>query len=126
MRTRLASPFTVKVVGVSFRPAYPDNLYALDEAFERSVLDNDEPLAAVLIREPDNEHDPNAIAVHVPALGDEWGHIGYLMRPVAERLAPALDSGETWQGEVVSVLIDPDYLDRPGISIKCARAQQEE
>lgn len=123
---KLTSPFTVKVVGVSFRPTYPDNLYALDEAWQRSVLDNDEPLAAVLVRELDNTHDPNAVAVHVPALGEEWGHIGYLVAPIAARLAPEMDSGDRWGGEVVNVLIDPDFLDRPGISIRCIRHQEEQ
>lgn len=123
---RIPDRFNVKVVGVSFRPAYPDNLWALDEAWQQFEHQGDEPLAAVLVREPDNTHDPNAVAVHVPALGDDWAHIGYIMRPVAERLAPEMDAGAEWSGEVVSVLINPEFLDRPGIEIRCTRVHQEE
>lgn len=123
---KVVSPFLVKVRGVSFRPAYPDNLYGLDTAWQQSVLDNDEPLAAILVREPDNQHDPNAVAVHVPALGDEWGHIGYIMREVAVRLAPELDEGVEWAAEVVEVKIHPDHLSNPGIAIRCTRVCREE
>jgi hypothetical protein len=38
-------------------------------------------------RDPDNEHDPNAIAVH----HDKHGQIGFVPRQIAEQLAPALD-----------------------------------
>ena len=122
---KVTQPFACKVVGVSFVDAYPDNLYALDEAWSRSVLDNDEPLVVILVRNPDNPYDANAIEVHVPALGEEWGMIGHLTRPIAARLAPELDAGHEWRAQVESVLIDPDHLDRPGISIKCAPAQKE-
>jgi len=50
------------------------------------------PLA--LVREPDNEHDPNAISV--------WSHdrearAGYLPAEVAAELAPELDAGESFR-----------------------------
>jgi len=84
-----------------------------------------EPLAVVLVRNPDNEYDANAIEVHIPALG-EMGFIGHLTRPIAARLAPEIDSGTQWAAAVVSVLIDPDHMDRPGISIECVRAPEQE
>jgi hypothetical protein len=115
----MPSPFAAKVVGVSFVPAYPDNLHELQAVADQARLDG-EPLAAVLRRNPKNEYDPNAIEVHVPALGDR-GFIGHLTRPIAARIAPEMDAGTIWQAEVESVLIDPDHMDRPGISINCKR-----
>jgi hypothetical protein len=122
---KLGSPFSVKVRGVSFTAGYPDNLYALESEVDRAGVAG-EPLVAVLIRNPDNEYDGNAIEVHVPSLGDEWGMIGHMMAPLAARLAPELDAGERWQAEVEAVLVNPDHPDRPGISIKCTRVGEEE
>jgi hypothetical protein len=124
-RPRLGSPFTTKVVGVSFIPAYPDNLWALDRA-QAEAERKGEPLRAVLVRNPDNEHDPNAIQVHVPALGHEWGFVGHLTAPIAMRMAPEIDDGGEWEAAIVSVLIDERFLDRPGISIECRRAPEQE
>jgi len=46
-----------------------------------------------LRRDPGNEHDPNAIAVHA-----EGGvaQLGWVPREVAAELAPALDAGRPW------------------------------
>lgn len=110
--------FTFKVVGVSFVDAYPKNLWALDLAWkERAEIGSAEPMAAILIPNPDNEHDPNAVQVHVPALGDEAAMIGHMPRTLAERLSPLLLAGEDWQAGVEDVLITPGHEDRPGISI---------
>lgn len=124
-RNQLGSPFTTKVVGVSFTEGYPDNLHNLAAVQERAE-DAGEPLTVILVRNPDNEFDSNAIQVHVPALGEKWGFIGHLTRPIAARMAPEIDGGDKWGAEIVSVLIDPDHMDRPGISIKCARAPKEQ
>ena len=127
-RTKLRRPmiaFSTKVVGVSFTPQYPDNLYELDLA-QQQALEAGEPLVVVLRRDPDNAHDPNAIEVHVPALGEEWGFIGHLVAPVAARLAPQIDAGERWGGAVTSVKINPDHLDRPGIEIHCGPVHEED
>ena len=48
-----------------------------------------------LRREPENEHDPNAIAVHA---GGE--RIGWVPRELAAALAPALDAGAPWSAVV--------------------------
>ena len=122
--SRIGSPFTAKVVGVSFVHGYPDNLHNLAAVQERAESSG-EPLAVVLVRNPDNEYDPNAIEVHVPALGEKWGFIGHLSRPIAARVAPEMDHGVLWGAEIVSVLIDPIHMDRPGIEIKCARAPEQ-
>jgi hypothetical protein len=49
-----------------------------------------------LRRDPDNEHDPNAIAVH--AGGEQ---VGWVPRELAEELAPQLDAGETYSAIVL-------------------------
>ena len=147
-----AEAFSTKVVGVSFTPHYPDNLLELsrvanpprvpapefsygDQAQLRIDMERAEaelrragwePLAAVLVRNPDNEYAANAIEVHVPALGQEMGFIGHLTRPIAARMAPEIDGGTPWAATIESVLIDPDYMDRPGIAIKCVRAPEQE
>jgi hypothetical protein len=54
------------------------------------------PLA--LRRDPDNPHDPNAIAVH-PAGGGE--QVGWVPREVAAELAPELDAGAPWAAVVL-------------------------
>jgi hypothetical protein len=115
----MPSPFSAKVVGVSFVPGYPDNLTELASVSDAARLEG-EALTAVLRRNPLNPHDANAVEVHVPALGDN-GFIGHLTRPIAARVAPDMDAGARWAAEVGDVLIDPDHLDRPGISITCKR-----
>lgn len=119
---RLPPDFTTKVVGVSFVPAYPDNLYSLEQHWLNAELVG-EPLAAVIVRNPDNAHDPNACEVHVPALGEK-GMIGHLTAPLAARLAPELDAGELWQGVVVGVRLDYDHLERPGLEVRLERKQR--
>lgn len=49
-----------------------------------------------LRRDPDNEHDPNAIAVH--AGGEQ---VGWVPRELAEELAPQLDAGQTYSAIVL-------------------------
>lgn len=151
---RIGSPFTTKVVGVTFAPGYPENLTELREVMgprlpslpypmfqgemaqhyaerdweeyeERRARQTEHPVA-ILIRNPDNEHDPNAIQVHVPALGEDHSMIGHLTGPIAARLAPEMDAGGRWRAHVESVLIDERYPDRPGISIFCARVVDDD
>jgi hypothetical protein len=53
---------------------------------------------AMLIPEPDNKYDPNAIAVWIafpPESGYEKAQIGYLPKQVAEQVAPMLDGEKT-------------------------------
>lgn len=121
----LGARFATKVVGVKFRAAFPDNLWALDRAQHEADMKG-EPLTVILVRDPDNEHDPNAVQVHVPALGERWAYIGHLTRPIVNRMAPEMDAGVRWDAEVESVRIHPDHIDNPGISIRCARHQEEQ
>jgi hypothetical protein len=55
------------------------------------------PFPAALVREPDNEHDDNALKVVVTEYFNhpyKDFHIGYVPRGVASVWAPALDSGK--------------------------------
>jgi hypothetical protein len=49
-----------------------------------------------LRRDPDNEHDPNAIAV---LAGD--AQVGWVPRELAAELAPELDAGAPWSALVL-------------------------
>jgi hypothetical protein len=113
------APFTVKVVGVTFVPGYPDNLLKLEEMCRGLDLAS-ESLPVVLVRNPLNEHDPNAIEVHMPAM-DQIGMIGHLPAEMAARLAPELDAGVHWLAELFQVLINFSHMDRPGISVRLQR-----
>jgi hypothetical protein len=63
------------------------------EALEAAVI---EPGSALeLRRDPDNEHDPNAIQV---LAGEQ---VGWVPRELAEELAPRLDAGEVWSAVVL-------------------------
>lgn len=66
------------------------------------------PLAASLTREPENDADPNAIAVYL--IDKPWRnfHIGYVPREVAKEIAPLLDSGELVIDKVTVTEIDPN------------------
>lgn len=123
--------FSTRVVGLTFVPGYPNNVYRLTNiAAERFLTapgdfmdyegGDPEALPVVLIRNPANEHDANAIEVHVPALGDH-GMIGHLPRNVSSRLAPLIDSGEKWRAEITQVAINADHPDNPGVIVKIDR-----
>lgn len=117
----LASPFSCAVVGITFVPTYPNNLFQLEEAnFNAEAMG--ERLTVVIVRNPDNPHDSNACQVHAPALGDD-GMVGHLPGPVAARLAKELDTGVRWQGEISSIRVHQDHLDRPGLDITLKRAE---
>jgi len=49
-----------------------------------------------LRRDPDNEHDPNAIAVHAGGV-----QVGWVPRELAAELAPELDEGRAWSARVL-------------------------
>lgn len=122
-RPPMGSPFTTKVVGVSFAPGWPGTLHRLNEAWDQWEH-KEEDMPAILVRTPDNEHDPNAIEVHVPAIGGGAHRIGHMTRPLAARLAGEIDSGIRWDASVVDVLIHPDHMEHPGITIRCRRMER--
>lgn len=112
----LADEFDIHVVGVSFCEAWPGNLYEL-ETMQFMAEDMGEPIPVVLIREPDNPHDPNAIAVHVPSLGEIMGKVGHVPAALAKRFAPHLDAGEQWQGNITQLRLDHNHPQQPGLQI---------
>lgn len=109
----VASRFSVKVVGVTFHDEYPGNLHALRERFAKGVGE------ASLIREPDNQYDPYAVAV---LAGGEI--IGHVPRFLAEKLAPELDAGTRFRVVSAEVLVNPEHEDRPGFLIECERVTE--
>lgn len=109
----------VKVVGVTFTRGYPANLLLLRD-IQAEAIDSGEPLTVVLVRNPQNPHDANAVEVHVPALAD-MAMIGHVDRDNAARLAPRMDGGDRFLAHVAAVRVDPDHTDRPGIDIAIAR-----
>ena len=54
--------------------------------------------ALALRRDPENEHDPNAIAVYP---GEGGAQIGWVPRELAAELAPDLDAGRPWSAIVI-------------------------
>lgn len=106
------------VVGVTFCDGYPDNLHRLHALIAEHGRP-EEGIAAVLIRDPDNQHDRNAVQVHVPAIG----RIGSLPRSVAARVAPSMDDGDQWTAEVTGVRIAQDHEDRPGADVLLHRTK---
>ncbi len=72
-----------------------------------------------LRRDPANEHDPNAIAVH--AAGGE--QIGWVPREVAAELAPQLDAGEPWSALSLRDQRRSPRDPRTGVTMLLARAE---
>jgi hypothetical protein len=66
------------------------------EAVETADVGPGRPLE--LRRDPDNEHDPNAIAVHTADAGEQ---VGWVPREIAAELAPDLDAGRPWAAVVL-------------------------
>jgi hypothetical protein len=114
----------IGVVGVTFVAAYPNNLHMLRKIHEDAVTDlHGEQLAVVLVRNPANRFDKNAIEVHVPALGTDMAMIGHVPRDIAARLAPLLDQGVRFHTHISDVRINPAHMDRPGIDIAVQRVE---
>jgi hypothetical protein len=79
----------LRVVGVAGAGRHHVEALASDEAAPGRPL--------TLRRDPENEHDPNAIAVLL-AGGDQ---VGWVPREVAAELAPSLDGGRPWAAVVL-------------------------
>lgn len=103
-----------QVAGVSFRPGYPDNLLRLHD-IEESQQHPGEGTVAVLERDPDNPHDPNAVKVMVPALGDD-GHVGFVPKDLAPEVGTLIQGRYRLLAEI-STRVHPDHPDRPGADV---------
>lgn len=132
----------LRVVGVTFCEGYPGNLHRLREIVEeRYESDGEgrwaavedweegepvgEPIPVNLIRNPENEHDENAVEVHVPVLGRYGTMIGHIPRELAARLAPRMDEAIPFSTVIKAVYVDPAHEDRPGIEIRVSREMSE-
>lgn len=127
----------MKVVGVSFVPTYPENLYQLQALYDwqadqakhgfsaTASMAEIEPLSVVLKRNPGNQHDRNAVEVHVPALGDD-GRIGHLARDNAAIVAPMMDNGVRFACHVHRCRVLQSDPSKPGIDISITRLKKDQ
>ena len=79
----------LRVVGVAGAGRHHADALASDAAAPGRPL--------TLRRDPENTHDPNAIAVDAA----DGGQVGWVPRELAEELAPLLDAGEPWSALVL-------------------------
>lgn len=105
--------FCTSIVGT--KHIDPQLLVALNDEHQEALGVNDGLEVRLRFeRQPDNEHDPNAVAVM-------WGehHVGHITRPVAMRLAPEMDAGATWAVRIDGINF---YDDQPvGVAITATR-----
>jgi plastocyanin len=73
-----------------------------------------------LRRDPENEHDPNAIEVRA---GDQ---VGWVPRELAEELAPQLDAGRPWSAVVLREQRRSPRDPRHGLTMLLAPAERIE
>jgi HIRAN domain len=79
--------------------------------------------ALELRRDPENPHDPNAIAVHGPVGGDQ---VGWVPRELAEEVAPELDAGRPWAAVVLREQRVSPRDPRTGLTMLLAAADEIE
>ena len=84
------------------------------EALQSDAAQPGRPLR--LERQPDNEHDPNAIAVYA---GDQ---LGFVPREIAAELAPEVDAGKPWSAVVLREQRASPRDPRTGITMLLAAA----
>ena len=105
----------LRVVGVAGAGAHHADALASDAAAPGGLLE--------LRRDPDNPHDPHAIAVH-PAGGGE--QLGWVPRELAAELAPELDAGQPWSAIVLREQRRSPRDPRRGLTMLLAPASQVE
>lgn len=101
----------INVVGVTFRPGYPDNILALGERCNEGKFPK-----ITLEREPENPHDPRAIKIMV-----DGEHFGYVAKAENEQLAANLDAGAKYKCSVEEVRVSDKNPRKPGFSIRAVR-----
>lgn len=144
---------TVPVKGISMRgDLWPENVWRLREIIAIAGTLQDAPrweirrfkpgpwrgavetvldwgrLPVTLVPEPDNPHDPHAVAVWCPYLGDH-GFLGYVPATTHGRpnrvIAEGIARGERWWAYVNRIRIHPEHPDTPGIDITIRRADPQ-
>ena len=76
-----------------------------------------------LRRDPDNPHDPNAIAVHAAEGGEQ---VGWVPRELAAELAPEIDAGRPWSAIVLREQRASPRDPRTGLTMLLAPAAEIE
>lgn len=76
---------------------------------------------AYLVREPDNEHDPNAIAVQACKARGERVTVGYVNKALAKRLARRLDAGEDLRAVFIRGSLPRRKAERISVAISDAK-----
>lgn len=72
----------------------------------------------ILIREPDNIYDPNAIKVVLPVRKDQAHlELGYISAKYAAELAPMIDEGMDAEAKFCSMLVNPKSAETFGLII---------
>lgn len=117
---------TTKVVGVTkVEGNNVARLYRIRDALAQLEGAGHRPaIPAQLVRRPDNQHDPNAIEVHVSPVG----MIGWVSAKKAADLAPFMDGAAyeddlgalfhfNVRAEVVHIEIHPEHPENPGAVI---------
>lgn len=109
-KATLPATLSTKVVGLSFHPGYPCVVHHL----------NTEGCAGlVLVRDHDNPHDADAVAVALIDVTD--GPLGHVPAALAARLAHELDRHGEWAVVSWDVLVSSGYTDRPGLTVRLER-----
>lgn len=116
----LPGELTSGLVGATFVPGYPDNVLALEAAWG-SLTVQEHRLRASLVRNPENESDPNAVEVHVLT----FGMLGHLPAALAARIAPELDAGQRWRCWIERVKVNTEHLKQPGVELRLERVREE-
>jgi hypothetical protein len=73
-----------------------------------------------LRRDPENEHDPNAIAVYSPGGGDQ---LGWVPRELSAEIAPFIDAGQSWSAVVLREQRASPRDPRTGVTMLLAPAE---
>ena len=100
----------IRVAGVAGAAAHHAEALAQEDVAPGKPLE--------LRRDPDNEHDPNAIAVHA----DNGEQVGWVPREVAAELAPQLDAGGAWSAIALRERRDSPRDPRNGLTMLLAPA----
>ncbi len=102
----------IDVVGMTFADNYPASVYQLPE----------DGVSGLLVRNPKNEYDSNAIEVHAVLKNKTTVMMGHLPAKdgTSGRIAPAMDLGVEYQVTLVP-RIDPAHPGQPGLTAKLIR-----
>jgi HIRAN domain len=92
------------------------------EAIDSDAVGPGRPLS--LRRDPDNPHDPNAIAVH--AVDEAAEQVGWVPRELAAELAAELDAGSEWSALVLREQRRSPREPRHGLTMLLAPAAEIE